>query len=149
MIQKDSFHKNSLKDSDINELTIRDLLRGSDRKMGVYHIWIDDDFCDVHQRHNLECLYVGKGTGLARLWHHAKHPRRLLEDVPYWFTFFACENRIAKYIEQLFLDSYYFPENTNENGGEGTLWAQWTEERYLLGTEMHAISMLPNAPQGF
>ena len=148
MIQKDAFHKNSFKDVEIDDLTLRDVLRGLDKKMGLYHIWTDDDFCDVHKRYNLECLYVGKGAAFTRLLEHAKDRKKLLDDVPYWISFFACDNRIAKYIEQLFLDTYHFPENSNENHGTDTLWASWTQERYELGTEMHAISNLPNAPQG-
>jgi hypothetical protein len=149
MIQKDTFRTNSVTALGIEGLTLRDVLRGLDNKMGVYHIWMDEDFCDVHKRQNLECVYIGKGEALTRLLDHAKHPQRLLGDVPYWITFFECKNRVAKYIEQLFLDIYYFPENANENPGTKELWASWTRERCELGTEMHAISNLPNAPQGF
>ena len=149
MIQKDTFHTNSYTDLEINELTLRDVLRGLEKRKGVYHIWTDDDFCDIHGRRNLECIYVGKGEALTRLLDHAKHPERLLADEPYWITFFECENRVAKYIEQLFLDIYLFPENINENSGTEKLWAWWPQERYDLGTELHAISNLPNAAHGF
>lgn len=144
MIQKDSYG-----DLAINELTLRDVLSRLDNRIGVYHIWTDEDFCDVHQRQNLECIYVGKGAALTRLLSHAKHPERLLADMPYWITFFECENRVAKYIEQLFLDIYQFSQNSNENAGTETLWASWTQERYDLGTELHYISNLPNAPRRF
>jgi hypothetical protein len=148
MIQKDTFHKTSFTNLAIDDLTLRDVLRGLDNKIGVYHIWTDDDFCEEHQRRNLECVYAGKGDALTRLMNHAKHPDRLVADMPYWITFFECKNRVAKYIEQLFLDIYNFPENTNENPGTDKLWASWTSERYDLGTELHAISNLPNAPRG-
>lgn len=95
MIQKNMFYANSLTELEINELTLRDVLRGLDNKMGIYHIWMDDDFCDVHKRRNLECVYVGKGEALTRLLSHAKHPERLLAAVPHWITFFECENRVA------------------------------------------------------
>ena len=67
MIQKDTFHTNSYTDLEINELTLRDVLRGLEKRKGVYHIWTDDDFCDIHGRRNLECIYVGKGEALTRL----------------------------------------------------------------------------------
>jgi hypothetical protein len=123
-------------------------------------------------------MYVGKGAALTRVLEHTsdgrlenegelldrkalmafekrrggdrkKKKERLRADVPYWITFFECENRIAKYIEQLFLDVYQFPVNKNENPGKGELWASWVEDRYELGTEIHAVSNLPNAPRGF
>jgi hypothetical protein len=161
----------------LEELSLRDLLRGLDGKIGVYHIWRDEDFCDIHERHNLRCVYVGKGAALTRLLDHTSNDRlekdndwlldpdaqkalerrrledrkkkreRLRADEPYYISFFECENRIAKYIEQLFLDTYRFPVNTNENPGVEELWASWTAERYALGTELHAISNLSNAPK--
>jgi hypothetical protein len=169
-------HKNSVRVLD--DLSLRDLLRGLDNKIGVYHIWNDEDFCDTHGRHNLQCVYVGKGTALTRLLDHTSDDRlkegnrtsdgearkileerraenrrmrrqRLRADEPHWITFFECENRIAKYIEQLFLDIYGFSLNTNENRGELELWASWSNQRYAIGTEMHAVASLPNAPQGF
>jgi hypothetical protein len=78
-----------------------------------------------------------------------KKRERLRADEPYWISFFECENRIAKYIEQLFLDTYRFPVNTNENPGVEELWASWTDERYAIGIELLAISNLPNAPQSY
>ena len=78
MIQKDAFHPSAHTGLAITELTLRDVLRGLERRMGIYHIWMDDDFCDVHRRRNLECVYVGKGEALTRVLDHAKHPERLL-----------------------------------------------------------------------
>jgi len=162
--------------SALDGLTLRDLVRGLSGGMGVYHIWRYDDFCDIHQRHNLECMYVGKGAAFTRLLDHMsdsleeqaarfdpeamaalekrkaedrrKKKERFHWDEPYWISFFECENRVAKYLEQLFLDTYRFPVNTNENPGRGELWASWETERYHMGTEAHAISNLPNAPTG-
>jgi hypothetical protein len=163
MIEKDSLKA-------LDELSLRDLLRGLDGKVGVYHIWRDEDFCDIHQRHNLQCVYVGKGAALTRLLDHTSDDRlekdddwlldpdarkalekrraedrkkkreRLRADEPYWISFFECENRVAKSIEQLFLDTYRFSVNTNENPGVEELWASWIDERYAIGTEIHAIS---------
>lgn len=44
-----------------------------------------------------------------------------------YFTFFPCENRKAKYIEQLFLDIYDLPLNTVENKGSETMCAYFTQ----------------------
>jgi hypothetical protein len=162
--------------SALDGLELKDLVGGLRGSMGVYHIWRDDDFCDIHQLHNLECVYVGKGKAHTRMLDHMtdslaeeaarrdpdamaalekrraedrkKKKERFLWDEAYWITFFECENRVAKYLEQLFLDTYHFPVNSNENPGKGELWASWEGCRYSMGTEAHAISNLPNAPSG-
>jgi hypothetical protein len=162
----------------LDALSLRDLLRRLGNKVGVYHIWQYEDFCDVHQRQNLYCVYVGKGAALTRLLDHMsensleqedgpldseamkalerrratdrrKKREKFRADEPYWISFFECENRIAKYVEQLFLDVYHFPINTNENPGQEQLWASWSEDRYSIGTEAYAVANLPNAPTGF
>jgi hypothetical protein len=170
MIQKDSVEV-------LDELSLRDLLHGLGKRVGVYHLWKDEDSCDVHSLRNLQCIYVGKGSALTRLLDHMsdalskdeglvdpetvkavekrraddrkRKRERFCAHEPYWISFFDCENRIAKYVEQLFLDIYRFPVNTNENSGVEELWASWGEERYTLGTEMHNVANRPNAPQEF
>lgn len=44
-----------------------------------------------------------------------------------YFTFFPCENRRSKFIEQLLLDIYYLPLNTAENSGTTKLCAYFSQ----------------------
>jgi hypothetical protein len=71
-------------------------------------------------------LYVGKGDAAKRLRHHWK-TKDTAEEMIIYFTFFACENRKAKYIEQLLLDTYDLPLNRAENTGTETLCAYFTQ----------------------
>ncbi|PLK46962.1 hypothetical protein C0V76_19260 [Uliginosibacterium sp. TH139] len=91
-------------------------------------------------------IYAGKGDALTRLLSHAKS--KLPDNELFGVSFFECENRIAKYLEQLFLDTYSFHLNENENPGLLHLYACWDEERRIMGTELHNVSNRPNAPRG-
>ncbi|RLP54983.1 MAG: hypothetical protein D6160_07020 [Ketobacter sp.] len=67
-----------------------------------------------------------------------------VERLRLYVTFYECSNRISKHLEQLFLDTYDFYLNKNENNGSKTLFAVWDEERHHLGTEMHEVSSRSN-----
>jgi len=60
--------------------------------------------------------------------------------VTLFVTFHECENRLAKYYEQLFLDTYQFDLNENENNGTKILYAVWDDERFSIGTHLNEIS---------
>jgi hypothetical protein len=107
-------------------------------KMGVYGLWIHQSDCYDHDMHRMFCLYVGKGYALNRVKKHIEN--KWPETQLLYVTFYECENRIAKYIEQLFLDNYNFPLNIEENIGEGYLATAWDGERYTIGTNLHEIS---------
>jgi hypothetical protein len=126
-------------------LTLRDYLYGLRNRMGVYHIWYEDEFCWEHHLYSMEAMYVGKGIALSRVSDHAER-KDLRPDERIGVSFFECENRVAKYLEQLFLDTYDFEMNKNECRGTETLYACWDEDRRINGTELHNISMRPNAP---
>jgi hypothetical protein len=140
-----SFQLDTVEDS-ADGLRLRDFIHGLSGKMGVYHIWVQEDYCYEHDSYSMLGVYVGKGKALGRLLTHAK--TKLPRCDPFWITFFECSNRIAKYLEQLFLDTYAFHLNENENTGTLHLYACWDNERHLLGTELHNISNRPNAPRG-
>jgi hypothetical protein len=125
-------------DEDQNSLTLRDYLYGLNRKIGIYHIWVEEDYCYEHKRYSMLCVYVGKGEALTRMLVHAKS--RLPDNAFFAVSFFECENRIAKYLEQLFLDVYTFHLNENENSGERYLYASWDEQRREIGTELHNVA---------
>lgn len=122
------------------DLTYKDYLRGLRGKTGLYHLWVDYDNCDDHDTQTMICVYVGKGLAEARITSHIKtkwpNQQRL------YVSFYECSNRLSKYLEQLFLDTYSFYLNKNENFGTEHLFAVWDHERYLLGTEAYAICNL-------
>lgn len=119
-------------------LSVHEHLTDLKGKIGVYGLWIEHTECYDHDMHRMLCLYIGKGFALGRIKKHLteKWPEQELLYV----TFYECENRIAKYIEQLFLDNYDFPLNRGENTGEGFLATVWDSERYSIGTNVHEIS---------
>ncbi len=106
--------------------------------MGIYFLWIKYDNCDDHGKHTMLCQYVGKGPPNTRVPQHIKE--KWSKDVELYVTFHECENRLAKYYEQLFLDKYEFELNTSENKGTHHLYAVWDEERYTIGTDLNEIS---------
>jgi len=57
-----------------------------------------------------------------------------------YVTFHECENRLAKNYEQLFLDTYKFRLNENENKGTKALYAVLDKERVTIGTHSNEIS---------
>ena len=93
----------------LGDLTYKSYLKGLRGKTGLYHLWVDYDHCDDHDAHTMLCVYVGKGLAEARVTDHIKEKWPSSELL--YVTFFECSNRLAKYLEQLFLDSF---AGTNE-----------------------------------
>ncbi|UUX51598.1 hypothetical protein NUH88_07840 [Nisaea acidiphila] len=122
----------------IGDLNSSKYLKPMHGRMGIYHLWTDYDECDEHQTYIMKCQYVGKGPPSIRVASHIKS--KWPKEATLFFTFHECENRIAKYYEQLFLDTYNFALNDNENGGAEILYAVWDKERYELGTHPSEIS---------
>ena len=119
------------------DATLGTMLAGLGTRVGLYHIWVAEDYCYEHRRQTMIAVYVGKGGALTRLLHHGD--TKLPQSELFAVTFVECENRIAKYLEQLFLDTYRFELNKYENPGTRILYASWDEER-LLGTELHNVA---------
>ncbi len=129
---------NSLK---LDELETSDFLKDLKYKVGLYHIWIDYDACTEHNMHTLLCVYVGKGLAGGRIKKHIREKYSQLETLDTVFcTFYECSNRIAKYLEQLFLDLYSFESNKNENLGANHLFGVWDEGRHLHGTQLDSLA---------
>jgi hypothetical protein len=74
----------------------------------------------------MRSLYTGKGLFSNRIKNHWKTKETSAEMLIY-YSFYACENRIAKYLEQLLLDIYDFPLNRSENKGKEMLCAYYTQ----------------------
>lgn len=124
----------------IGDLTHKSYLRSLRKKTGLYHLWIDYENCDDHETYTMVCVYVGKGLVEVRIDDHIKSTWP--DEFQLFVTFTEFENRLSKYYEQLFLDTYCFALNKNENTGTRKLFAVWDDERHLLGTEMHEVSKL-------
>jgi len=122
----------------VGDLTHRDFLKGLSGKSGIYQLWIDYEKCTDHDTYTMLCVYVGKGLAEVRINSHIKN--KWPQGANLYVTFYECSNRIAKYLEQLFLDTYGFYLNSNENPGSNHLFAVWDNERHLLGTELLAVS---------
>jgi hypothetical protein len=120
------------------DLTQKDFLKGLSGKSGLYQLWIDYENCTDHNTYTMLCVYVGKGLAEVRITSHIKN--KWPEGVNLYVTFYECPNRLAKYLEQLLLDTYSFYLNSNENTGSAHLFAVWDNERHLLGTELNAVS---------
>ncbi|WP_417212798.1 hypothetical protein [Acinetobacter venetianus] len=120
------------------DLTAHETLLDLKGKMGIYGLWIQQTKCYDHDKYRMVCLYVGKGYALKRIKQHIadKWPKEQLLYV----TFYECENRIAKYIEQLCLDNYNFALNKEENTGTGFLTTAWEAQRVELGTHIHELA---------
>lgn len=123
-----------------DDITYKDFLKGLRGKNGLYHLWIDYDNCDEHDTHTMLGVYVGKGMAEGRILAHIKE--KWPSEQLLYVGFYECSNRMAKYFEQLFLDNYKFYLNKNENHGTESLFAVWSHERHLLGTELHSVSNL-------
>ncbi len=93
---------------------------------GLYFLWYKDDYCDTHHLFHFKCLYVGKGSAAKRIAAHWSNKELETEGLVY-FTFFKCQNRIAKYLEQLILDVYDVPFNKNEKKGKKKLCGYFTQ----------------------
>ncbi|MDC7701608.1 hypothetical protein [Vogesella indigofera] len=128
-------------DDIIGDITHKMYLKGLNNKTGLYHLWIEFENCTDHNAHTMLCIYVGKGMAENRINIHIKE-KLLNNNVSIYASFYECSNRISKYLEQLFLDTYSFILNKNENSGDKKLFAVWGEERYILGTEINAVSSL-------
>ncbi|ENW53958.1 hypothetical protein F917_00275 [Acinetobacter baumannii NIPH 67] len=122
----------------LDELCIRDYLQSLKGKMGLYHLWIDYDNCDEHDTCTMLCVYVGKGQVERRILNHIREKWPKKEYL--YVSFYECDNRIAKYLEQLFLDTYNFHFNCSENSGNKNLFAVWDSDRHLHGTESATLS---------
>ena len=103
-------------------------------RMGLYILWVDaDTVCEQHGKVTHLAAYVGKGFGEVRVNSHIKE--KWPNDEPFHVSFYECSNRVAKYLEQLFLDLYHFHLNTMENKGEAYLYSHWDEFLVIEGTE--------------
>jgi hypothetical protein len=120
-------------------VTIDDIFHRLKGKQGIYQLWVlENDYCDIHKVVSMRCLYTGKGLVVARA---KKHILKKWPDMGnFYITFYECENRISKYLEQLFLDIYKCEMNKIENPGKKILFAHWTSERYQAGTETHSVA---------
>ena len=133
----------------LEDLETGDYLRGLKSRIGLYHLWVDYDECDEHNMNTLLCVYVGKGLAGGRIKEHIKQKYRHLDKLDTIFcTFYECHNRIAKYLEQLFLDLYSFESNKNENIGSAHLFGVWDRQRYLHGTELDLLADTISARHG-
>lgn len=119
-------------------LDVNEQLIGLKGKFGLYQLWIEIGNCQDHQTHSLICVYVGKGHVKGRVLSHIK--TKWPKDEMLYLTFYECKNRVAKYLEQLFLDTYNFYLNTEENTGSGSLYARWSEERITHGSELYKMA---------
>lgn len=121
--------------------TLNGLLSVLGKRIGVYHIWLyENEYCDDHGMYFLRCIYVGKGSVRDRIKDHIKS--RLTANEILYISFYECENRIAKYVEQLFLDKYKPELNVEEKYGEFDLFARWSEERFSIGCGNESLSKL-------
>lgn len=126
----------------IGNLSHKDYLKSLRGKVGLYHLWVDYDNCDDHDTHTMLCVYIGKGLAEVRINSHIKE--KWPNNVMLYVSFYECSNRMSKYLEQLFLDTYKFYLNKNENSGQKSLFAVWDQDRHFFGTEHYAISNLMN-----
>jgi len=133
-------HVPTNKKHNIGDLDHNLFLKPLGQRDGVYHLWVEYDECDDHETYTMRCVYVGKGPPKTRVDDHVK--TKWPDSDALYVTFHECENRLAKYYEQLFLDTYQFDLNKNENEGKETLFAVWDEERFSLGTHLNEISNL-------
>lgn len=128
-----------IKNGDPDEyLNLNDHLSGLKNKVGLYHLWIELDHCQDHDLYTMLCVYVGKGHVKKRVLHHIK--QKWPEQQMLHVTFYECENRVAKYLEQLFLDTYDYYLNKEENNGTEYLYAHWNEDRLVMGTELYTMA---------
>jgi hypothetical protein len=122
----------------IGDLDHNKFLKPIRGRMGTYHLWSEYENCDDHETYTMICKYVGKGVPNTRVASHIKN--KWPEGEMLYVTFHECNNRLAKYYEQLFLDTYQFDLNEKENSGTETLYAVWDSDRFLMGTHLNEIS---------
>jgi hypothetical protein len=130
-----SFH---LDMAGIDVLNVSDYLGSLKNSIGVYYLWIDSgERCEEHGTHKMICVYIGKGDARIRVEKHIKD--KWPKDEQFFVSFFECSNRIAKYVEQLFLDTYKFYLNRNEMNGQEYLYGFWDDHRYENGTDTQRL----------
>lgn len=105
-------------------------LRG---RSGVYLLWHRDGYCDKHQTFHMRCMYAGKGSVAQRFICHYLEKDFSEEMIVYW-SYFPSKNRVAKYLEQLLLDTFNLPLNRAENSGEGRLCAHYSQVEVDFGS---------------
>lgn len=130
----------------IGDLNHKLYLKTLSGQSGLYHLWVDYENCDDHDAHTMSGVYVGKGPPDIRIASHIKS--KWTNGVLLYATFTEMNNRLSKYYEQLFLDSYNFILNKAENTGRKKLYAVWDRERHDLGTHANEVSSLSKI-QGF
>ncbi len=95
--------------------------RGSEilpNESGLYILWDCNHQCPVHAHRYARAQYVGKGYLRNRLQSHLGKAH--VSD-SWKVTCAEMPNRQAKYVEQLFLDHFWFPWNLKDVGeGWGT-----------------------------
>ncbi len=89
---------------------------------GVYVIWFDRDYCPVHGMNIMEAMYVGKGDIRLRIRSHHE-TKNIEQQLIAYVSYVVLPNRQAKYVEQLLLDIYNFPLNSQESSGSLRLYA--------------------------
>lgn len=102
-------------------------------KSGVYLLWHKDDYCAAHENYHMRCLYVGKGNIARRFISHYMMKNFSEELLVYW-SFYPLVNRLAKYVEQLLLDTFNVPLNKSENPGTGKLCASYSQDEVDFGS---------------
>jgi len=125
-------------DSD-DVITIDDLFHGLKNRKGMYQLWVGESgYCDTHNVFPMRCVYTGKGKVLKRAKEHIEE--KWLAESNFYISFYDCENRIAKYLEQAFLDIYKCDMNKHENPGKEELFGYWSRDRYEIGTETPKVA---------
>jgi hypothetical protein len=120
-------------------VTIDDLFHRLKGRQGLYQLWVlENYYCDIHKVVSMRCLYVGKGKVLKRAKKHIEE--KWPEEGQFYISFYECENRISKYLEQLFLDIYKCDMNKHENPGVAELFGYWSLSRYGHGSETAAVA---------
>lgn len=124
----------------IGDMDFRLYLKTLEGLSGLYHLWIDHEYCSDHDSYTMSCAYVGKGPPRIRITSHIKN--KWTAGAQLFVTFTAMTNRLSKYYEQLFLDVYNFDLNVSEKSGTKELYAVWDSERYTIGTHLNEVSGL-------
>lgn len=95
---------------------------GLQRTSGVYILWQQVGYCDVHDSEHMHAQYVGKaGRGVGGRLKRHQAEKLVGNGLTTEVSVLGMINRQAKYVEQLLLDIYDFPLNGSENTGAGTL----------------------------
>ena len=95
------------------DLSFREALGNFYQGIGVYMIWEVVENIVYENNYKLECVYVGKGHVEDRMLVHKK--KMSSNQCDFFISFYECENRIAKYLEQVILDFYRTRLNKAEN----------------------------------